>query len=746
MVREHDLLLQAHLNGVGQQSSGLVLLLGASCSGKTRAAFEAVNACLPDWPLICPRSVNDLTALPDGPAVVWLDDLHSALGDDQDHAGEGMARALLTLLDSSPHVLILVAMIWTHRYTALTTQPKGNEPDKHPHARALLAGATEIPVTDVFTPEALARFSAAAADDPDWLLAACSARADGDLTQTLAGAVDLSRRYDRADHTGDPAGPFGKALVTAAVDARRLGYRGALPVSFLQAAVPAYLTPRQRRDATGQWEDDALEWADHKVKNVASALTPVLNLRGMGAAPDLRNVHDFLEQRLSEGRAGVFPPASFWSALDEDVVPGAALVAMATAAMNCGRFQTAAQLLHRAVVLGPATEAFESLCNLYVEIGRIDTRTGLDELLGALSNISDDHASAGHLGWLLTNMETSRVAVEYEADRAVLAERLLRSACESGQEYAAHFLYELLEHQGRAAEIAAAPARAEKETPQEPERHPAEAVLRAIGHEPGALEALEALVTRGGPELDVVIAGLQRFDVQVKAWPTALAELGAESLALSLLRAGVSAGAQMADRNLIMFLERYGSPAEVSATHAELAASSDRGFFDYFHHFWSGGQHRKAVALLNRARRENRIAAVRLVVKSLLKRHGTARRTAEDVLRRLIADGHAAVAYDLAVAIADRHDPDELPAEVESLLDIAEPYHPDASRLLGQLAMNRNNFPRAQRCFLTAADRGDSSVLTDGWLGSALFPHDSTQAAAVGRFGITLAGEPGQPW
>jgi uncharacterized protein HemY len=79
-------------------------------------------------------------------------------------------------------------------------------------------------------------------------------------------------------------------------------------------------------------------------------------------------------------------------------------------------------------------------------------------------------------------------------------------------------------------------------------------------------------------------------------------------------------------------------------------------------------------------------------------------------------------------------------------LNIAEPYHPDASRLLGQLAMNRNDFPRAQRCFLTAADRGDSSVLIDGWLGSALFPHDSTQAAAVGRFGITLAGEPSQPW
>ncbi|MFE9476409.1 hypothetical protein ACFYOR_36140 [Streptomyces griseofuscus] len=745
MVREHDLLLRAHLNGVGQQDSGLVLLRGASCSGKTRAAFEAVNACLPNWPLICPRSVNDLTALPDGPAVVWLDDLHSVLGDDHDHAGEGMARALLTLLDSSPHVLILVAMIWTQRYIVLTRQPKSSEPDKRPQARTLLTGATEIPVADVFTAQALARFSAAAADDPDWLLAARSARTDGDLTQTLAGAVDLSRRYDHADHTGDPAGPFGKALVTAAVDARRLGYRGPLPVSFLQAAVPGYLTSSQRLKATGQWGDDALEWADHKVKNVASALTPVLDLRGMGAAPGLRNVHDFLEQRLSEGRAGIFPPADFWSALDDDVVPGAELVAMATAAMNCGRFQTAAQLLHRAVARGPATEAFESLCNLYIEIGRLDTRTGLDELLGALSKINDNHASAGHLGWLLTNMETSRVAVEYEADRAGLAERLLRSACESGQEYAAHFLHELLEHQGRVAEIAALP-RARKETPQIPERHPAEPVLRAIDHEPGALEALEALVTRGGSELDTVIAGLQQFDVQLRAWPPALAELGAETLALDLLRAGVSAGAQMADRNLIMFLERYRSPSEVSAAHAALAASSDRGFANYFHHLWSGGQPRKALALLNQARRHNRITAVRLVVRSLLKRHGTARRTAEDILRRLIADGHPALAYDLAVAIADRHDPDELPAEVESLLKIAEPHHPDASRLLGQLAMNRNDFPRAQRYFLAAADRGEGSVLIDGWLGSALFPHDSVQAAAVGRYGITLGGEPSQPW
>ncbi|MFJ6904112.1 coiled-coil domain-containing protein [Streptomyces griseoluteus] len=702
-----------------------------------------MNACLPDWQLICPRSLNDLTALPDGPAVVWLDDLHSTLGEDR--FGEEMARALWTLLDSSPHVMVLIGTIWTHRHATLTTTPAEKEPDKHPYARALLAGATEIPVPEVFTPEALTEFSAAAADDPEWLLAARSASTDGDLAQTLAGAVDLFSRYDRADDAGDPAGPLGKALVTAAVDARRLGYRGPLPVSFLQAAVRGYLTPRQCLNATEQWRNDALEWADRKVKNVASALTPVLNLDGMGAASDLRNVHDFLEQRLSDERAGIFPPATFWSALDDEGVLGAALVLMGTAAMNCGRFQTAAQLLHRAVDLGPATEAFECLCNLYVEIERINTRIGLDELLEALSKIDDDCASVGHLGWLLGNMETSRVVVDYEADRADLAEHLLRSACESGQEYAAHALRELLLHRGRATEIAALPID-EEEVPPAPERHPAEPLLRAIDQAPGALEELAQIVARGGMELDVLLAGLERVDVQFKAWPTALAQLGAEDLVLDLLRAGVSAGAQFAEQNLITFLEKNGSPADVSAARAELAASSDRGFFDYFHHLWSRGRHREALALLNQARRQHRIAAVRRVIRSLLKRQGMALRTAHDVLRRLIADGYPALAYDLAVSIVDRNGPDELPDEVESLLKIAEPYHADAPRLLGQLAMARGDSPRAQRLFLTTADRGVMSVLTDGWLGSAMFPHDSGRAAAVGRYGITLEGEPSQPW
>ena len=77
---------------------GFVLLVGGSSVGKTRCAFEAVGALLPDWWLVHPAGSAEVAALAAAPSprmVVWLDELQRFLG--KEHGltawrGAGAAR------------------------------------------------------------------------------------------------------------------------------------------------------------------------------------------------------------------------------------------------------------------------------------------------------------------------------------------------------------------------------------------------------------------------------------------------------------------------------------------------------------------------------------------------------------------------------------------------------------------------------------------------------------------------------
>ena len=85
------------------------------------------------------------------------------------------------------------------------------------------------------------------AGDPR-LAQAAEAAEDGQVIQFLAGAPELMARYRNAP-------PAAAALINAAIDARRLGMGVALPLAFLEAAAPGYLTDsrlgRSRRGLAG---------------------------------------------------------------------------------------------------------------------------------------------------------------------------------------------------------------------------------------------------------------------------------------------------------------------------------------------------------------------------------------------------------------------------------------------------------------------------------------------------------------
>ena len=83
-----------------------------------------------------------------------------------------------------------------------------------------------------FTPAQVGQL--AGSGDARLVLAARSA-ADGQVIQFLAGAPELLARYRNAP-------PAAAALISAAMDARRLGMGVGLPHAFLEAAAPGYLT------------------------------------------------------------------------------------------------------------------------------------------------------------------------------------------------------------------------------------------------------------------------------------------------------------------------------------------------------------------------------------------------------------------------------------------------------------------------------------------------------------------------
>ncbi|MEU3048242.1 hypothetical protein ABZ705_17320 [Streptomyces sp. NPDC006984] len=153
--------------------------------------------------------------------VVWLNEAQHYLGDP--HAGERIAAAIHTLLVQPERGPVLVlGTLWPDYATQYTTLPPPMAPDPHSRVRELLAGRiVHVPVA--FDPAALAK-ATTLAEAGDRLLADAltRARSGGRLTQDLAGAPELLHRYDTAS-------PPARALLDAAMDARRLGVSLHLP-------------------------------------------------------------------------------------------------------------------------------------------------------------------------------------------------------------------------------------------------------------------------------------------------------------------------------------------------------------------------------------------------------------------------------------------------------------------------------------------------------------------------------------
>ena len=270
--RPHDELLRAVLDPA-VPASRLVVVRGGSSTGKTRAAYEAVAG----------RAVGLAAGLPAGRGCArrrgwrpgsrpgrccgWVSCASTPTptaarrcwaawptcskvtatwssrpcGAEQWNAYVAAARPGLKTGPADPAG---TAGRLLERLPELTgSDPAGIDPAR--------GGVIDVPPR--FTAAEMA--TAARTGDPVLAVAAAAAASagqDGQVTQYLAGVPDLLHRY-----AGPGGDPYGQAIITAAMDATRLGHADPLPAALLQDAAVGYLTGPQRTKDIESWRDAA---------------------------------------------------------------------------------------------------------------------------------------------------------------------------------------------------------------------------------------------------------------------------------------------------------------------------------------------------------------------------------------------------------------------------------------------------------------------------------------------------------
>jgi hypothetical protein len=357
--REHDEVPSQAVSDASEGRSRMLVLVGASSTGKTRACWEAVQPLAesgwwlwhPFDPTRADAALEELQRVQPR-TVVWLNEAQHYLADPA--LGERIAAALHGLLtDVRRGPVLVLGTLWPEYAKQYTSLPSSSAADRHSRVRELLAGRT-VAVPDRFDTNALAG-AAALAENGDLLLADALTRVhkDGYLAQDLAGGPQLLSRFQQAS-------PAARAVLEAAMDARRLGVGLQLPQAFLTDAAHDYLTDRDYDQLPDDWTDAVfteLSHLDHGRQAPLSRVKPRPLRRPPGTTPDSSQTEipaspalrlaDFLEQHGRLTRRHLCPPASFWHAAYTHLTYADDLNALSNAASSRHRLQWAYHLSDR---------------------------------------------------------------------------------------------------------------------------------------------------------------------------------------------------------------------------------------------------------------------------------------------------------------------------------------------------------------------------------------------------------------
>jgi tetratricopeptide (TPR) repeat protein len=239
--------------------NGFVLLVGDSTAGKTRAAFEAVRAVLPDHVLVVPESREGVAAAVQKGAgirrcVLWLNDLEGYLGTG------GLTRKHITeLLAGVDHHRVIVATLRAAEEDRLTTGGEGEEGRQlQRDSQGVLDQAHRIFVERRFSLAEQQRAEELAEEDPRIADALTHADTFG-IAEYLACGPQLLNEWESAWARGTR--PRAAALIAAAIDVRRAGYTGPAPKKLLTELHTNYLDQRGGARLHPEPDDQAWEWA-----------------------------------------------------------------------------------------------------------------------------------------------------------------------------------------------------------------------------------------------------------------------------------------------------------------------------------------------------------------------------------------------------------------------------------------------------------------------------------------------------
>ncbi|ONH22300.1 hypothetical protein BL253_36115 [Pseudofrankia asymbiotica] len=320
VLREHDHELRVIVARAAEGASGIAVLVGGSSTGKTRACWEAIQSLPDEWRLWHPINPGRVEAALDelpriGPrTVIWLNETQHYLLTTPPEVGERVAAGLRELLrDPDRQPVLILGTLWPDYWETITIRPGAGQPDLHTQARDLVTDA-DIPLPDAFSGQAFSALRGAASGDPRLADAATHA-VDGQITQYLAGAPELLARYRNAL-------PAARALIEAAMDARRFGHGHALPHQLLEAAAPGYLTDQEWDSLDDDWFARALTYTAASCRGACGPLTAIRPRPGQPAPqkPYYR-LADYLEQHGRVVRRTQWAPAALWDALVAHAAP-----------------------------------------------------------------------------------------------------------------------------------------------------------------------------------------------------------------------------------------------------------------------------------------------------------------------------------------------------------------------------------------------------------------------------------------
>ena len=372
--RPHDELLWGVLDP-GVAASRRMVVRGGSSTGKTRAAYEAVADRLSDWQVDYPLTAAALAARLDAgiPAhtVLWLGDLRQYADAD---GGAAVLGLLADLLEVDGYMVITT--LWPEHWNAYIGAARAGPGAADPAGVAgrLLARLPDLTgrdpaqidparggVIDVPPRFTISEVRTAARTGDPVLAAAVAAAADagqdGQVTQYLAGVPDLLRHYD-----GPGGDPHGQAVITAAMDATRLGHASPLPVALLRDAAVGYLTGPQRTSSIESWCDTALAWATAELNGAVQALQPIPPAAGTGVVG--YQIADYLDQHGRRTRQDQLGPPSLWDALGGHATTASDLIRLAQAARDRGLYRHAAAFWTTAATLGNTDAARQLVAHL----------------------------------------------------------------------------------------------------------------------------------------------------------------------------------------------------------------------------------------------------------------------------------------------------------------------------------------------------------------------------------------------